>query len=215
MVFGALLIALAAPVAFGQAVKVPDWQTAAGGTMSFEVASIRPTKEGEFTPPNFPLSSDDSYHPVGGNFSADFPLWVYIEFAYKLWLSPEQRKAMRSNLPKWVGTDAYEIHAKGPANATKDQMRLMMQSLLAEQFKLAAHFESQEVPVLAMSLINRGSWGRSLLRMSISAIMMRVLRGRARRRAMCFRRLARADHLWPRRGRIMKSSWVRVARRWQ
>ena len=63
MVFGALLIALAAPVAFGQAVKVPDWQTAAGGTMSFEVASIRPTKEGEFTPPNFPMSSDDSYPP--------------------------------------------------------------------------------------------------------------------------------------------------------
>ena len=26
---------------------MPDWQTAAGGTMSFEVASIRPTKEGD------------------------------------------------------------------------------------------------------------------------------------------------------------------------
>ena len=45
MVFGALLIALAAPVGLGQAAKGPDWQTAAGGKMSFDVASIRPTKE--------------------------------------------------------------------------------------------------------------------------------------------------------------------------
>jgi hypothetical protein len=159
---GALLIALAAPVGFGQAAKVPDWQAAAGGTMSFDVASIRPTKEGEFTPPNFPLSSDDAYGAMGGNFSADFPVEVYIEFAYKLWLSAEQRKAMLANLPKWVNTDRYEIHAKGPANATKDQMRLMVQALLAERFKLAVHFENQEVPVLAMTLIKPGKTGPKL-----------------------------------------------------
>jgi bla regulator protein BlaR1 len=157
-----VFVTLAAPVGLGQAAKVPDWQTAAGGKMAFEVASIRPTKAGEFTPPNFPLSSDDAYGAMGGNFSADFPLWVYIEFAYKLWLSPEQRKTMQANLPKWVDTDRYEIHAKGPANATKDQMRLMVQALLAERFKLTAHFENQEVPVLAMTLIKPGKTGPKL-----------------------------------------------------
>jgi bla regulator protein blaR1 len=155
----AVFVTLVAPVLSGQAAKVPDWQTAAGGTMAFEVASIRPTKAGEFTPPNFPLSSDDSYGVKGGNFTADFPLWVYIEFAYKLWLSPEQRKTMQANLPKWVGTDAYEIHAKAEGNPTKDQMRLMVQSLLAERFKLAVHFENQEVSVLAMTLIKPGKLG--------------------------------------------------------
>ncbi len=162
MVFGALLIALAAPVGLGQAAKVPDWQTAAGGKMSFDVASIRPTKEGEFTPPNFPLSSDDSYPPNGGVFTADFSVETYIEFAYKLWLSAEQRKTMLANLPKWVSSDRYEIHAKAEGNPTKDQMRLMVQSLLAERFKLAVHFENQEVPVLAMTLIKPGKLGPKL-----------------------------------------------------
>jgi bla regulator protein BlaR1 len=157
-----LFVTLVTPVGLGQATKTPDWQTAAGGTMAFEVASIRLSKPGEFTPPNFPLSSDDAYGAMGGNFTADFPLWVYIDFAYKLWLSPEQRKAMQANLPKWVATDAYEIHAKGPVNATKDQMRLMVQSLLAERFKLAVHFENHEVAVLAMTLIKPGKTGPKL-----------------------------------------------------
>ena len=98
----------------------------------------------------------------GGVFTADFPLETYIEFAYKLWLSPEQRKTMLANLPKWVGSDRYEIHAKAEGNPTKDQMRLMMQSLLAERFKLAVHFETQEVPVLAMTLIKPGKLGPKL-----------------------------------------------------
>jgi hypothetical protein len=49
---------------------VPAWQIAAGGKMAFEVASVKPDP-GAFRPPNFPLSDNDSYGPVGGRFSAD------------------------------------------------------------------------------------------------------------------------------------------------
>jgi uncharacterized protein (TIGR03435 family) len=178
--FAAALMAVAAPAVPGQgntplqaetetaktptaqASKVPQWQTAAGGKMSFDVASIRPTKPGEFTPPNFPLSSDDSYVPAGGLLSADFSLAAYIEFAYKLWLSPDQRKSMLASLPKWVDRDKYEIHARASGNPTKDQMRLMMQSLLVDRFKLAIHFENQQVSVLAMTLIKPGKTGPKL-----------------------------------------------------
>jgi hypothetical protein len=73
----AVFVALAVPVGFGQAAKVPDWQTAAGGKMSFEVASIRLSKPGTFTPPNFALNAEDGFVPTGGIFSADFPLEVY------------------------------------------------------------------------------------------------------------------------------------------
>ena len=100
--FGALLIALAAPVGFGQAAKVPDWQTAAGGKMSFEVASIRLSKPGTFMRPSFGLNAEEGFVPAGGIFTADFPLEVYIEFAYKLSLSPEESNALRANLPKWA-----------------------------------------------------------------------------------------------------------------
>ena len=156
-----VFVTLAAPVTFGQAAKVPDWQTVAGGKKSFDVASIRPVKDARFSA-NFALSSDDSYAPNGGALNAVFPLEVYIQFAYKITLAPEQRKAMLADLPKWVGTDVYEIHAKAEGNPTKDQMRLMMQSLLADRFKLAIHFEGQEVPVLAMTLIKPGRTGPKL-----------------------------------------------------
>jgi len=139
-----------------------DWQTKAGGKMEFEVASVR-VDRGEFTPPNFPLDAGDAYRPVGNRFFADFPLATFITFAYKLALSPEQREAMLARLPKWVASDRYRIQAHAQGTPTKDQMRLMMQSLLAERFKLTAHFETQEVPVLALVLVKPGKTGPKLI----------------------------------------------------
>ena len=148
---------------FGAA-EAQEWQAAAGGKMAFEVASVKPSPPGAFRPPNFPLDPGPAFatvrtgEPPRGRFSADFPLIVYITFAYKLSLTPDQREAMVAHLPKWVASDAFEIEARAPqstatkGNPTKDQMRLMMQSLLAERFHLTVHFETQTVPALAMVL---------------------------------------------------------------
>jgi uncharacterized protein (TIGR03435 family) len=146
----------------------PQWQTAAGGKMAFDVASVRPDK-GPFRPPNFPLDTGDAFEsmqtnvPPHGRFSADFALVTYIQFAYKLSLTPEQRESMIARLPKWVSTDRFDIQARVEGNPTKDQMRLMMQSLLAERFKLTVHFETQVVPVLALTLVKPGKTGPKLL----------------------------------------------------
>ncbi len=43
--------AVAAQAPIAQTQNVPQWQTAAGGKMSFDVASIRPSKPGTFTHP--------------------------------------------------------------------------------------------------------------------------------------------------------------------
>ena len=146
---------LGGPVQSNQSARVPEWQTGAGGKMAFEVASIRPSAPGTFTPPNFPLSNDDSYEAVHGVFSADFPLWVYIQFAYKLGPSPDDLKIMLAGVPKWVDTESFTIRARAGGDPTKDQMRLMVQSLLADRFKLAVHFETRVVPVLALTLEGR------------------------------------------------------------
>jgi uncharacterized protein (TIGR03435 family) len=143
--------------------QVPDWQKAAGGKMAFDVATIRPTKPGEFTPPSFPLGPDDSYKQTGGAFSADFPLMVYVSFAYKLPYSPDQTKSLRSQLPKELAEEKFTIKARGPATATKDQMRLMMQDLLAERFKLVVHYEKKELPVLILTLKKAGVTGPRLI----------------------------------------------------
>jgi uncharacterized protein (TIGR03435 family) len=161
--------ALAAQSTGGQAASghsqtVPEWQTAAGGTMTFDVASIRPAEPSTFTPPNFALNVDNTSIPPGGRFSADFPLGAYIEFAYKIMLTQEQKETMLTHLPKWVATDSFVVQARAAGNPTKDQMRLMMQSLLADRFKLAVHFETRIVPVLALMTLKPGQTGPRLRR---------------------------------------------------
>jgi len=165
----AFLCAAAASQAQQGPAAIPEWQTAAGGKLAFEVASVKPSTESEFRGPNFPLDNGDAFVNLTngelprGRFSARFPLSVYITFAYKFRPSPDQRRAMLAALPKWVSSDMYDIEARAPmSNATKDQMRLMMQSLLAERFHLAAHFENQTVPVFALVLAKPGKPGPNL-----------------------------------------------------
>jgi bla regulator protein blaR1 len=71
--------------------------------------------------------------------------------------------AMLARLPKWVSTDSYAINAQAEGNPTKDQMRLMMQSLLADRFKLAVHFETKKGPVLALVPDKPGKRGPKLV----------------------------------------------------
>lgn len=125
--------------------------------MAFEVASVKPTTTPRL--PNFPLDNGDA-KTRGGRFSASFDLGAYIFFAYKL--DPFELMAMSAQLPKWAMHQGYAIDAEAEGNPTKDQMRLMMQSLLADRFKLKVHFETKEVPALALTLVKPGKLGPGL-----------------------------------------------------
>jgi uncharacterized protein (TIGR03435 family) len=157
---------------------VPDWQKAAGGTQEFDVASVREDKTGAPSHSNFSLdngnawftvSEKDVLAPNGTLFSSSsLPLLRYITFAYKL--SGTEELALRMDywaglelhVPDWVRNDRYDIEARTSEPATKDQMRLMMQSLLAERFKLAVHWEAREVPVFGLVLATPGMPGPQL-----------------------------------------------------
>jgi len=167
LIFGALTAPLGAQAAGrqtspAQPPPVPDWQTAAGGKMAFELASIRPAPGDLASERNFPWVDGAAYPPNGGYFYARCSLDAYIMFAYKLFLTPDQRRSMLAHQPKWVGSDNFTIRAHASGNPTRDQMRLMVQSLLADRFKLAVHFESQEVQALALTLITPGKTGPGL-----------------------------------------------------
>jgi bla regulator protein BlaR1 len=160
------ILAVTMPAGLGlcQAANEQDWEKAAGGKMAFEVASVR-LNPGPMAPANFRLSPDDAYGETGGLLIADFPLENYIEFAYKIWPTREESEAIFGHLPKWVQADNYQIRARAAIpNPTKDQMRLMMQSLLKERFGLVVHFETQETPVLEMTLMRPGTLGPQLHR---------------------------------------------------
>ena len=154
-----LLVAVTAVIAVlpAQSPDTLDWQIVAGGRQTFEVASVMPINTWHV--PNFPLNTGDA-KPAGGRFSATFPVLAYIIFAYKV--PPYLSGAMIAQLPKWATTDSFEIEARAAGNPTKDQMRLMMQSLLAERFKLAVHSETRESAVLALTLVKPGQRGPKL-----------------------------------------------------
>jgi hypothetical protein len=162
---GAMLIleAICLPIAAQTTkVDVPAWQTAAGGKMEFEVASIRLDK-GDFRTPSFALSSDDWFRDPNGRFHADFAVDTHIEFAYKIWPTAGEEKVMLAGLPPWVKEDRYAIEATAPLHASKDQYRLMMQALLTDRFGLKIHFDEREMPVLAMTLVKPGTPGTKLI----------------------------------------------------
>ena len=166
LVLGAAALAsVASPFVIGvlnapavRAQNATDWQTKAGGKMAFEVASVKPSK-GAFVPPSLPLTPWDDNIATNGRFRADDTLSAYIQFAYKLWPNEPQSREF-SHLPKWAATDRYSIEARAATgNPTKDQMRLMVQSLLADRFHLAVHFEDREVPVFELRLAKAGQPG--------------------------------------------------------
>src|SRR5580704_13057466 len=133
---------------------IPDWQTAAGGKMAFDVASV---KQNTTAPSNttissnIPLGPQDLFSPTGGLLSAtNWPLFQYLIFAYKL--TPNQVRDVQSQQPKWASSDRFDIQARVGGNPTKDQFRLMMQALLADRFKLAVHPETPQLPVFALAL---------------------------------------------------------------
>ncbi len=78
------------------------------------------------------MNEQEVFVRTGGLFSAkNLGLGIYISFAYKLSFY-EFRYSLESQLPKWANTDKWDIEARVLGNPTKDQFRLMMQSLLLQ-----------------------------------------------------------------------------------
>src|SRR3954471_11444281 len=55
--------------------------------------------------------------------------------------------------PGWADSDQFDIAARAEsAEATRDEIRSMLQTLLAERFKLVVHRETREVPAYSLVL---------------------------------------------------------------
>jgi uncharacterized protein (TIGR03435 family) len=95
----------------------------------------------------------------GGRFVSRFPLAYLISYAYKLPFNPSVRL---TGVPDRVPQGIYDIEATGamPADLSAqdrdDRMRAMVQTLLADRFKLVIHRESKEMPVYALVVAKGG-----------------------------------------------------------
>lgn len=105
-----------------------------GKRLEFEVASVRPNKSDNKGFMNVNPTGGDNFTPTGGLYVArNIVLVSYISFSYKLTM--KQLQSVVSQVP-WITEDRFDIEARAEGNPTKDQYRQMMQSLLADRFKL-------------------------------------------------------------------------------
>jgi len=127
----------------------------------FEVAAVKLNHSSDPPASNFPLGPGDVYIRNGGLFNATgFPLSTYILFAYKV--IGNQAQYLLPQLPDWAKSERFDIQARVAGDPGKDQMRLMMRSLLANRFQLAIRYEQREVPVFAFILTKSGETGPQL-----------------------------------------------------
>lgn len=149
----AVVAAVAGPVAGGS--LAPQSQSVVLAAFAFDTAAIKSAdpRRGP-SPPE--LSMEASYlkgamsRSQDGRFNAESPVHVLIQAAYDV------SSVQVAGGPSWVNVDRYEIHATAARNTTHDQMRGMLQSLLAERFKLALRRETRTMPVYDLVVANEG-----------------------------------------------------------
>ncbi len=75
-----------------------------------------------------------------------YPVVLVIQWAFDL--NTDQYRQVEEHLPKWMSpTTAFDIQANAEQPVPESQCRLMLQALLADRFKFAAHWESKEAQV--------------------------------------------------------------------
>jgi bla regulator protein BlaR1 len=156
-------VALAVPLVTGvlAALRLRAQSSTGVDRPTFEAASIKPNRSGRggavvfgnIKPPPGPVE----------RFVTTSTARRLIEDAYNL------QDSQLAGGPSWVNSERYDINAKVPdsivaeAVARKltrtqqlDQVRLMLQSLLADRFKLKLSHETKELPVYTVVLAKGG-----------------------------------------------------------
>jgi uncharacterized protein (TIGR03435 family) len=128
-------LALAIPVAFAQ---------------TFEVASIKPSPP--INPGQMMMVSSR-----GGPGTNDPELFTCQNYRLKSIVSraydiPEYR----ITAPDWMDSAVFNVSARIPKGATKEQFLKMLQNLLAERFRMKMHFDKKEMPLYELSVMKGG-----------------------------------------------------------
>jgi uncharacterized protein (TIGR03435 family) len=118
------------------AVVLGELATLSGQKPAFEVASVKVDRSGGG-------GGQRRLNGHGLEFT-NSTLQACIRWAYDV------RDFQISGAPGWLNSDRYGILAKAAANTSTPQLRLMLQALLEERFKLQLHRETRELPVYSL-----------------------------------------------------------------
>ncbi|GGA59331.1 hypothetical protein GCM10011507_08410 [Edaphobacter acidisoli] len=131
-------------------------RAAANQRLEFDVASIREVAPDSPSTSNIDLDPSDYFRYKGGPVVATGLLINYIIFAFKI-ADTSQYPLIAAQLPKWAQAERYQLEARSPiANPTKDQIRLMVQTLLADRFHLKLHTAMRDGRVYELKVRPQG-----------------------------------------------------------
>ena len=110
---------------------------AAQAPPAFDVASVKPNKSG---------ATQVTVSWQGGVTMVNVPLRAIVQFAYNI-----NTPSRIVGHPDWTNVERFDIQAKPPEGVSSvEQMRPMLQTLLADRFKLVAKLEKREVQSYAL-----------------------------------------------------------------
>jgi uncharacterized protein (TIGR03435 family) len=149
-------VVMATGAAYGQTAAATQASSAAAtnaaaaatnSNLAFDVASVRPSPE------------PDMATMIAGLRAGRRPNWVRVDgtratfnyeslndliaYAYKL-------RSYEISGPEWLVTDRFDIEARLPDGATKDDVPEMLRALLKDRFNLVTHNDMQDQPVLGL-----------------------------------------------------------------
>jgi uncharacterized protein (TIGR03435 family) len=126
------------------------------GNPAFEVASVKLNKSTTQEWSRFPLGPGDAYVPGDLFLGVNQPLIAYLRFAFK------RSQSELLDVPAWVYDEHFDIAARAAGTPTKDQMRLMIRSLLEDRFQLKIHTVRRRKPAFNLVVALPGRIGPQL-----------------------------------------------------
>ncbi len=129
------------PLALSSSVAVGQASTTAP---AFDVASVRPSQH--LVGPDY--NNQLSYSPTGIT-GTNVTLQRLVAEAYHLQLNQVLG-------PSWLDKNEYDVEAKATGVVTREQMALMLRSLVADRFKLTQHSEMREMRVYELVVAKSG-----------------------------------------------------------
>jgi uncharacterized protein (TIGR03435 family) len=109
----------------------------------FDAVSVKPNVSGQrgySLPP-----------PTGERFTAtNVSLNLLVTYAYHL------NDVQLAGATGWMSSEAFDIEAKAPFPASENQVRLMLQPVLAERFNLKFHTENRQMSAYTLQVSKKG-----------------------------------------------------------
>ena len=116
---------------------------------SFEVASVKPASPPPRMANLMTVDGGPGTTDPGQITYTNAPLKQLLEDAYSV-----QDHQLRGQA--WLGSTRFDVRAKVPPGATKEQARMMLQNLLQERFGMTLHHEQRDVPIYALVVAKGG-----------------------------------------------------------